>query len=362
MPAPVVPILLGASALGLGLWWLWPAEKTGVAPLVKDKTGEGKKPPTAEQTAAAKVKGAADGCARGTADAKAGKTPDQASADLNTGGKDHGALVAAEDASGDGDAYFAAYAVAHKACFDATKASMTKAMPLPTKYVVTASDTPATVAGRFGISVDRLLVEFNGYGHGESGVKDYAPYPYGADLFSFTSTFPGMGSGVFPPAGTSFSPTFQAGHKATANLRPIFRSNHPGAGGQWYWWFPTGAGPDKVPMPYSPNDSGFGRIYSDGGLFLVGPWYAGMTLNAPGTSSDAGTGAMVLRRSQRGDYATGPRVGNLALVGARRAPVDVDHMHAGMRDHFRPAGSRRHGWPAPPDEIDDGDSTLYRSY
>ncbi len=361
MAGPAAPLVLAATALGFGLWWFWPAQKTG-ATTPTGGGGGGAKGPTAEQTAAAKVKGAADGCARGTADAKAGKTPAQASADLDSGGKDHAMLVAAEQASGDADAYFAAYAIAHKTCFDAVVAGTTKAMPLPTKYTVTPSDTPATVAGRFGISVDKLLTEYNGYGHGENGTKDNAPYPYGGELGSFTSTFAGMGSGAFPPAGTTFSPTYQAGHKATADLRPIFRSSKPGSGGQWYWWFPTGARPDAVPVPYAPNDSGFGRIYADGGIFLVGPWYSGMTLNVPGPTADAGSAGLADARPRRAVQATGPRIGNLALVGARRAPVDVDRLHADMGRHFSPR--RALGWPAPPpdDEIDDGTSTLYRSY
>ena len=49
--------------------------------------------------------------------------------------------------------------------------------------------------------------------------------------------------------------------------------------------------------------------------------------------------------------------------GKRRAPVEVDDMHADMGGHFAPRASSRHGWPAPPDDVeDDGTSTLYRSY
>lgn len=367
MPAPIAPIVLAASALGFGLWWFWPAQKTGVTPGGGGGGGgDTKKPPTAEQTAAAKVKGAADGCLRGTADAKAGKTPAQASLDLNVGGKDHDALVAAEQASGDPDAYWLAYATAHKTCFDAASVTKTMPVPAPTTYKVGPGETPTSIASKFGITVDYLLSGLNGYGHGSDGTKDNAPFPYGGDMHAFTGTFSGLGTAPYPAKGTTFTPTWQAGHKATANLHPIFRSSTPGAGGQWYWWFPLGATPDAVPLPYSPNDPGFGRIYSDGGLFLVGPWYSGMTLTVPGKpGDDAGTGALLVdrpqRASSRSSLATGPRIGNMAIVGARRAPVDVDQMHAGMARHFSPQPNRL-GWPAPPDEVDDGTSTLYRSY
>lgn len=268
--------------------------------------------------------GTEDGCARGAADAKAGKSAAQAAADLAVGGKDNAALVAASVASGDSGSYLAAYALAHADCYTKTPKPITKVMPVA--YKVGAGETPASIASKFGVSVDYLLSGLNGYGHGENGTKDNAPYPYGGDLHAFVSTFAGMGSGAFPPKGTTFAPTFQAGHKATANLRPIFRSSATGAGGQRYWWFPIGANPGAVPMPYSPNNAGFGLIYSDGGLKLVGPWYAGMPLNVPGkpgdtsaTEGDVATSGVVVGAMNRAVRAMTGRT----LVGARLPPRAV---------------------------------------
>lgn len=351
MAAPVAPLVLAASALGFGLWWFWPAQSTGATVPTGGGDGGGGgggKGPTAEQTATAKAKGAADGCARGTADAVAGKSPAQASVDLNPGGKDNAAWLAAGKATDDPEAYFDAYGIAHATCYNAVPKTKTMPMPLPSKYTVAPGDTPVSIAGKYGVTVDYLLAGLNGYGHGDNGSKDFAPL--GHKFAPFTSTVEWSDT---PPKGTHYEPTWQAEHKT---LFPVFRSSVPGPDGDYYW-----AVNDKG-RPHAHSGPGFGRIYQDGLLYLVGPWYSGMTLNVPAKPGDAevGAGALVSRSS----YAVGPQIGNFALVGARRAPVEVDQLHAGMGGHFSSPRRSSHalGWPAPPDDVDDGVSTLYRSY
>jgi hypothetical protein len=106
MTVPVVPLALGASALGLGLWWWLGGFHTGAT--------------------TATALGSKDGCARGTADGLAGKTADQAAADLNNPGPDRDAYGAAAQQSGDAKAYGDAYRLAHADCFAKNKKDTTQ--------------------------------------------------------------------------------------------------------------------------------------------------------------------------------------------------------------------------------------------
>lgn len=141
--------------------------------------------------------------------------------------------------------------------------------PLPSVYTVKAGDTPATVAGRLGISENML--------YASNPVLDHSHFSH--PMFSFKSTKE-MG-GPYPPAGTTYTPTFQAMH---GTLYPVFRSSVAGPGRLIYWAFME---PDGVPL--AMTNPGFGRIYSgDGGMTLVGPWYTDMKLNTtPGSSGGA---------------------------------------------------------------------------
>lgn len=142
--------------------------------------------------------------------------------------------------------------------------------PLPATYVVKAGDTPATVAGRLGITENMVFAA--------NPTLDRSHFSH--PLFSFKSTKE-LG-GVFPPAGTTYAPTFQAQH---GTLYPVFKSSVASSGGTIYWAFME---PDGVPLAMS--NPGFGRIYSgDGGMTLVGPWYTGLVLNTSLGASTSGS-------------------------------------------------------------------------
>lgn len=161
--------------------------------------------------------------------------------------------------------------------------------PLPAVYVVKAGDTPATVAGRLGIPENMV--------YAANPVLDRSHFSH--PLFSFKSTKE-LG-GVFPPAGTTYTPTFQAQH---GTLYPVFKSSVASSGGTIYWAFME---PDGVPLAMS--NPGFGRIYSgDGGMTLVGPWYTGMKLNTTPGSSGATVADEVTGTTKGGSSGSGGTV------------------------------------------------------
>lgn len=128
MTVPVVPIALGATAVGLGLaWWLGAFSGAGAA--------------------TATALGTKDGCARGTAAKQAGQTLAQTAAAVNPGGKDGDAVQAAAAASGNSKAYLAAFAAAVSDCYG--KASTTtqdadvKPLPAPPADKPKTPSTPA---------------------------------------------------------------------------------------------------------------------------------------------------------------------------------------------------------------------------
>lgn len=138
--------------------------------------------------------------------------------------------------------------------------------PLPSVYVVKAGETPASVASKLGISENMLFAA--------NPVLDRSHFFHSMNSFKSTKEL----GGAFPPAGTTYTPTWQAQH---GTLYPVFKSSVAGSGGTIYWAFME---PDGVPLAMS--NPGFGRIYSgDSGMTLVGPWYVGLKLNTTPLSS-----------------------------------------------------------------------------
>lgn len=260
---------------------------------------------TVGDAATASALGTKDGCAQGTRDAKAGQ-----SEALNPTDDDD--VHAAAKKSGNPDAYFAAYSSAYSDCFK-KNAPVTKVdLPGVTPKKPAPKPTPPPAKAY----LDRFTA-MNSYLNGaRQGARDGFKDGIAKTSVNYE---PGSGGAGIPRA---YRAGYGCGYTNGKSEASVFDG------------MPSSLTPESLPTTQENH------IVDSICAGQFGAWY-------DAHKGDASVSGVL-------------RVGNLALVGARRRPVDVDALHADMARHFAPMASSRHGWPAPPE--DDGTSTLYRSY